>query len=116
MSALAYGLVRFAYVREVISAPSHGFWMAGLLFGSFALGVFGAGAAGLTGVGPVSGLAIGVAPAVGLLTGSVLTVAAGLGHYDSSPLVVGGMVVGAYAVCSALAWILGRIAGGTWLP
>lgn len=110
LSAVAYGSVRAGYLGGYIGASVHGLWMVALLGGSFVTGVVAAGAVGFHGADPIRGLLVGVAPVGGLLVGAWLTVAAGYGHFDSSPAVLGGMLVGTCAVLAGLAWLVGRTA------
>lgn len=111
ISAVAYGSVRVGYFGGYIGASAHGLWMVTLLGASFVTGVVAAGALGFLGADPIRGLLVGVAPVGGLLVGAWVTVAAGYGHFDSSPAVLGGMLVGTGAVLAGVAWLVGRTAG-----
>lgn len=109
--SLSYMLIKFSYLYGYMSASMHGSWMALLFFASFGTGVVASGIAGYSEAGPILGVLIGISPVVGLFIGAKITVMSGFGNFDSSPLVLGVILVAPTAIVAFLAWILGRTAG-----
>lgn len=111
LGSLSYILVKLSYMYGYMSASMHGSWMALLFFASFGAGVVASGIAGYSETGPILGVLVGISPVVGLFVGAKITVMSGFGNFDSSPLVLGVILVAPTAVIAFLAWILGRTAG-----
>lgn len=109
--ASTYVLVRTSYFVGFVDATTHGTWMRALLLGSFAVGSVLAGSLGYSGTGPVVGVTAGISPVLGMIVGAQVTVAAGYGHFDSSPFALAAMLVAVAAVLATVSWILGRSTG-----
>lgn len=100
--------LRASYFGGFVTPAAYGLWSLALLAGSVALGLLGAGMAGAWRRGLPWGVLMGVSPVLGLVVGAQLTVAAGFGEFDGSPLVLGGILVAPTAVFATLTWLLGR--------
>lgn len=112
VATACYSGIRLGYFRGVIDSQSHGNLMAYLFIGSLCLGVVAAVLAGFAGSHVLVGVLVGTAPGLGLVVGSILTVSLGMGTFDSSITVLGGMVTAGFAICGVVAWAVGAIADG----
>jgi len=107
-SAVFYLLLKVGYGSAYLDAGTYNFWQGILVWGSIVAGIGVSMALGYAGVSSRIGVLIGVAPVVGLIAGSAITVVGGLGSYDSSPVVLAiGFLLGSGVLCGT-GWLIGR--------
>jgi hypothetical protein len=84
-TVVAYAVLRIGYAGDGISAGTYNFASNVVLSGSVLGGALIAGVLGYERVSILISVLLGLAPVVGICLGSLVTVALGIGYYDSGP-------------------------------
>ncbi len=108
-TVVAYVVLRIGYAGDGISAETYNFASNVVLSSSVLGGAVIAGVLGYERVSILISALLGLAPVVGICLGSLVTVALGIGYYDSGPAT---LFIGLLLFCSVangIAWTLGRV-------
>jgi hypothetical protein len=108
-TVVAYAVLRIGYAGDGISAGTYNFASNVVLSGSVLGGALIAGVLGYERVSILISVLLGLAPVVGICLGSLVTVALGIGYYDSGPASFFTGLLLFCSVANGTAWTLGRV-------